>query len=253
MADAEAADTDGVVVITGGGSGIGRAAAELFAASGRHVCVLDKSQEAADGCVVAIRLAGRSASTHVLDVSNEDSVRAVVGDIQAAYGCVSVLYNNAGGSTPADGPIHLVEPSEFGRTLTVDLGGTYLMCRAILPGMISTGSGAIINTASAAGVSGSGGRHAYSAAKGAVIALTRSMAVEYAPAGIRVNAVAPGITLTGRARENLHAGNVDSHLAARHLLGYGEPDDVARAALYLASAARVTGVILAVDGGWTAS
>jgi NAD(P)-dependent dehydrogenase (short-subunit alcohol dehydrogenase family) len=171
------------------------------------------------------------------------------------YGRLDVLCNNAGGSSSRDGPVTSVDLDEFWRAIKLNLLGTWLGCRFGIPEIVKAGGGAVVNMSSVGAVMGLPGRDAYTASKGAVNALTRSMAVEFAPHKVRVNAIAPSRTQTERLKQ-LHAiGHTSRALDTRHLLGWAEPLDVAHAALYLASdASRVTtGQVLRVDSGITIS
>ncbi|MCK8783064.1 SDR family oxidoreductase [Roseomonas sp. NAR14] len=242
-----------VAFITGAGTGIGRSAAELFAREGARVAVADIDRAGAEETAHRIAQAGGEAIAIHADVTEPDSVAAAIERAEARFGRLDVLYNNAGGSTARDGTAVEAPIEEFWRAIRLDLFGTFLGCRFGIPALIRAGGGAVVNTASTVALMGFPGRDCYTAAKGGVAALTRSLAVEYAPQRIRVNAVAPSVTKTPRV-EALLAGNAGMQgIANSHLLGLGEPMDVACAALYLASdEARITtGVVLPVDSGAT--
>jgi len=171
------------------------------------------------------------------------------------YGALHVLHNNVGGSTNADNTVVEAPLDEFWRVIRLDLFGTFLGCRFGIPAIIRSGGGSVINMSSNVALMGIAGRDCYTAAKGAVAAITRSMAVEFAPHKVRVNAIAPSATMTERVKR-LVAGNAAlTRLAQSHLLGLIEPDDVAMTALYLASDGSrvVTGQVLPVDSGVTIS
>jgi NAD(P)-dependent dehydrogenase (short-subunit alcohol dehydrogenase family) len=244
-----------VALITGSGSGIGRAGAILFAREGARVIVADISRGGGEQTVALVRDAGGEANYIHTDVTDADSVERAIASSIAVYGKLNVLYNNAGGSTAQDGPVTKVSIDEFWRVTRVDLFGTFLCCKFAIPEMIKAGGGSIINTTSYVALAGIKGRDAYTAAKGGVLSLTRSMAVNYAKEKIRVNAIAPGAVLTDRVRSFIAAdprvGGMDQH----HLLGMGEPTDIAYMALFLASdeARIITGAIFPVDSGWSAS
>jgi NAD(P)-dependent dehydrogenase (short-subunit alcohol dehydrogenase family) len=171
------------------------------------------------------------------------------------FGRLDVLHNNAGGSTPQDDTVIDAPLEEFWRVIRLDLFGTFLGCRLGIPALIRSGGGSVINMTSNLALMGISGRDCYTAAKGGVAALTRSLAVEFAPHQVRVNAIAPSATMTERVRK-LMAGNAAvDRLARSHLLGLIQPEDIASAALYLASdeSRRMTGHILRVDSGVTIS
>ncbi|MBM3492350.1 MAG: SDR family oxidoreductase [Alphaproteobacteria bacterium] len=240
-----------VALITGGASGIGQAAAVLFAEEGAQVVVADIDRAGAEETVRRINAAGGQGLFVATDVTEPDSVKAAVERTVAAYGRLNVLYNNAGGSTPQDGPAPEAPLDEFWRCIKLDLFGTFLGCRFGIPAMIKAGGGSVINASSIVAEIGMTGRDCYTAAKGGVAALTRSLAVRYGREGVRVNAVAPAVTLSPRVQKLLSSQADVKTVAGQHLLGLCEPIDIARAALYLASdeSRKVTGHILAVDSG----
>jgi NAD(P)-dependent dehydrogenase (short-subunit alcohol dehydrogenase family) len=241
-----------VAFITGAASGIGRATAVLFAREGAQVVVADIAAEAGEETA---QLAGNGAIFVRTDVTDEASVQAAIRTTMERFGQLDVLHNNAGGSTPRDNTVVDAPIEEFWRVITLDLFGTFLGCRCGIPAMIDSGGGAVINMASNLALMGISGRDCYTAAKGGVAALTRSLAVEFAAQRVRVNAIAPSATMTERV-QRLMAGNpaIDK-LAQSHLLGLIQPEDIANAALFLASgeSRMVTGQILPVDSGVTIS
>lgn len=244
-----------VALITGAGLGIGRAAAELFAREGAKVVIAELSEETGMAAMEAIKKAGGEARYVKTDVSDMDSVTNVVKETISAYGVLNVLYNNVGGSSLREASITEASMDEIWRTLKVDLVGTMLCCKIGIPEIIKAGGGSVINTTSTAALSGGRGQSGYTAAKGGVAALTRAMAVEYAPLKVRVNAIAPCRTRTERNIRKNAADPTRLAKASKNLLGDAEPIDIAYAALYLASdESRVTtGHILAVDSGRTIS
>jgi len=244
-----------VAIITGAGSGIGRAAAMLFASEGAAVVVAAHHAKNGRETEGEIQAAGGRGLFVQTDVTDEDSVKACVAAAVATYGRVTNLYNNAGGSTAMDGPLTEAPIEEFWRAIKLEILGTWLMSRHCIPEIIRAGGGAVVNTTSAAAIVGTAGRDAYTAAKGAINALTRSMAVEFAPYKVRVNAIAPGFTITERVLEKLSGSESIKKSQQAHLLGLAQPIDQAYAALYLSSdEARVTtGHILVVDSGFTIS
>jgi NAD(P)-dependent dehydrogenase (short-subunit alcohol dehydrogenase family) len=240
-----------VALITGGGAGIGRATAMLFAREGASVAVAEI--DAAAGEETA-HLAGNRAIAIRADVTEEASMRAAVAATVQHFGALHVLHNNAGGSTPQDNNVIDAPLEEFWRVIKLDLFGTFLGCRAGIPEIIKAGGGSVINMSSNVALMGIAGRDCYTAAKGGVAAMTRSMAVEFAPK-VRVNAIAPSATMTDRVRK-LMAGNAAiDKLANSHLLGLIEAPDIAAMALFLASdeSRMVTGQVYPVDSGVTIS
>lgn len=241
------------VFLTGGAKGIGRAAAVLFAAEGARVAIADIDEDGGAETAALANAEGGEAVFLAADVTQGNAVAAAVGAAAERFGGLDVLYNNAGGATPADGPVTEASEGEFRRAIDLDLFGTFLVCKHGLPRLIAAGGGAVVNTASSVALNGLPGRDCYTAAKGGVAALTRSMAVEYGPQGVRVNALAPGTVRTARVIAMLERDAAVRGMAARHLVGLIEPEDVARLALYLASdeSARTTGQVIAVDSGFT--
>ncbi len=246
-----------VAFITGGGGGIGRATAERFAEEGAKVIIADIDQAAGEAAAGSARQRasnrGGDAWFVHCDVTERTSVEAAVQETIARYGRLHILHNNAGGSTLQDAPVTEAPEEEFWRAIKLDLFGTFLCSKIAIPAIIKAGRGSIINMSSNVALMALPGRDCYTAAKGGIASMTRSMAVEYAPHNIRVNAIAPSVTLTERVKRLL-AGNANvSKLAASHLLGLGQPIHIANMAVYLASdeAAITTGQILSVDSGVT--
>jgi NAD(P)-dependent dehydrogenase (short-subunit alcohol dehydrogenase family) len=240
-----------VALITGGGRGIGRAAALVFAREGAQVVIAELAPADGEATAAAIRAAGGQARFVATDVTVPAQVEAAVRAAVDAFGGVHVLYNNAGGATPKDGKVTDMDLDEFWRTIAVDLFGTFLGCRFAIPVMVEGGGGSIINTTSIRAMVGTSGADAYSAAKGGVRALTQALALQWGAHNIRVNAIAPGVILTERVKALLRE---DDPIYKKSLLGASDPDDVAQMALYLASDAsrRVTGAILPMDSGASA-
>lgn len=246
-----------VAVITGAASGIGKEAALLFAAEGAKVVVADLDREKGAELVAQIDKEGGQAIFVPVNVIEENLVQEMARRTVEAFGRVDVLYNNAGievlgtvVDTPAD---------VWRRCIEVNVSGTYLCSKYILPYMIEQRSGSIINVSSVAGINGIPNMAAYCAAKGAVENLTKNMAVDFAPFGIRVNSLSPGTTLTEGMGRRLVGSDTDpekqkARLAKYPLGRFGQPAEIARAALFLASdeSSYVTGANLVVDGGMSA-
>lgn len=243
-----------VALITGAGKGIGREAALLFAREGAKVAIADIDAEAGETTLRTIESQGGAALFLCTDVTSDEAVAATVGTVVERFGRLDVLYNNAGGSTPRDATVVEAPIEEFWRAVSLDLFGTWLCSRHAIPAMLETGGGSVINAVSNVALMGIRRMSAYTAAKGGVAALTRAMAVDFAPK-VRVNAIAPSVTLTDRLKKRLEFDPSVQGMAAQHLVGLAEPIDVAHAALYLASeeARVVTGQILRVDSGITIS
>lgn len=246
-----------VAFITGGGGGIGRATAERFAEEGAKVVVADIDHAAGEAAAQSAKARGAGNGGDgffvACDVTDRGSVEAALAETIARFGRLDILHNNAGGASPRDGPVTEVGEEEFWRALRLDLFGTFLCAKLGIPHLIRSGGGSIINMSSIVALRALPGRDCYTAAKGGIAALTRSMAVEYAPYKIRVNAIAPGVVLTDRVRRLMQGSEDLERLAATHLLGLGLPGHVAEMAVYLASdeSAITTGQVLSVDSGAT--
>lgn len=240
-----------IAVITGAASGIGRASSFLFAREGATVVMADLKREAGEAAAAEIAAAGGRAEFVTTDVSSEADVRALIDGAADRHGRLDVLYNNAGGATSKDGKVTEMPLDEFWRTMSVDLFGTFLGCRFAIPHLQRGGGGSIINTTSIRALTGTAGADAYSAAKGGVLALTRSLAMQWHTAKIRVNAIGPGVVATERVKAMLKP---DDPLVKKSLMGVMEPDDIAYLALYLASdeSRRMTGAILPAESGASA-
>ena len=239
------------ILVSGAGSGIGRAAALLFASQGASVAVAEINAEAGRTTAETINEAGGQALFVETDVADEASYGAALAAAVAVFGGLDVLYNNAGGATARDGRISDIPLDEFWRTIGVDLFGTFLGCRLALPHLEAAGGGSIINTTSIRALTATQGADAYTAAKGGVLTLTKALAQELAPLNIRVNAIAPGVVGTERVLAMI---SDDNPIVQKSLLGICDPEDVAWMALYLASdeSRRITGAILPVDSGASA-
>jgi NAD(P)-dependent dehydrogenase (short-subunit alcohol dehydrogenase family) len=233
-----------VAIVTGGGSGIGAATARRFAAEGATVAIFDRDAETASA--VAAEVSGHS---YALDVRDGDEVAEVIDRVAQTLGQVDILVNNAG--TGDLRPLHTVDDKLWHRLIDVNLTGTFNATRAVIPFMLETGGGAIVNIASVSGLAPTRNEAAYSAAKAGVIALTKSGALEYGPT-VRVNCVAPGHVRTPMTTVWEQMPDAFEPIAAAIPLGrIGEADEVAEAILFLASdrASYITGQTLVVDGG----
>lgn len=244
-----------VAVITGAASGMGAASADLFAAEGASVVVLDlpKQRERHLQRVRDVDLPMRYVAA---DISRRDEVAAAVKDVMRNEGRIDILFNNAGFNLMKS--IEDTTDEEFDTCFAVNVRGVFLACREVLPIMVRQGSGVILNTSSSAAVAGRGFLPVYSAAKGAILSLSKSLAVAYGPAGVRVNCIVPGSIETPMFASALGddpeaaRGRVREATPLRRI---GEVDDIANAALFLCSenGAYLTGVPLPVDGGRTAT
>jgi len=245
-----------VAFISGAGTGIGRASALLFAAEGAQVAVAEIDREAGEHTVELIRARGGIAKYFHTDITEEKSVEEATRQVVDTFKNIHVLYNNAGGSTTIDNRVTDAPVDEFWRKIKLDLFGTWLCCRYVVPEIIKAGGGTVVNSTSVFALRGTHNKDAYTVAKGGVSALTRSMAVEYGVHNIRVNAVAPAATKTDRVMKLVaDDGGIVQKTLDRQFLGWSEPEDVAKAALFLASdeSRVITGQILAIDGGFTVS
>jgi len=241
-----------VALVTGAGSGIGRASARAFAAAGARVVVSDISPRGGEETVQLIHAAAGKAVFIRADISRASEVAALIGDTVAQYDHLDYAHNNAGIVALGD-TVNCTE-EDWDRVIAVNLKGVWLCLKHEIPQMLAQGSGAIVNTASIAGLTGMSGAVAYGASKYGVISLTKSAARQYASAGIRINAVCPGYIETPMVEsifERVPDG--EARITALHPVGrLGTPDEIAAAVLWLCSdaAAFVTGHPLVVDGGY---
>ncbi|WP_319452895.1 MULTISPECIES: SDR family NAD(P)-dependent oxidoreductase [unclassified Mycobacterium] len=251
MGGASTGRLDGkVALITGAGSGIGWAAAKLFAAEGARVVCVDVTGTESD----AADAIGDSAVAVRADVTHAGDVQRMVDVAVERFGGLDVLFNNAGIGGPR---AKLADTDEdfFDRLIAVNLKGVFLGMKYALPVMLRANRGAIINTASASALVGWKGLSCYAATKAGVVEMTKSAALDYARSGIRINAICPGMTYTGRAGGSPDAEVPDGAHLPTPMARWGEPAELAAAALFLASddASFITGAALPVDGGYSAS
>jgi NAD(P)-dependent dehydrogenase (short-subunit alcohol dehydrogenase family) len=244
-------------IITGGGSGIGQASAMLFAQEGAFVALVDRDETALKETLATLPDAN-NASMHVGDAGDGDFALSVAGQILARRGQIDVLMTAAGFS--CGGTVLTTAPEDWDAVFRANVGGTWLWSRAVIPQMQKQGKGSIITFTSQLAVAGGKGNTAYIAAKGAIISLTRTMAVDFATDGIRVNAIAPGAIDTPMLRRSFarHADPEPVRETSRNrhaMKRFGVAEEVAQTALHLASDASsfTTGTVLPVDGGWLAA
>ncbi len=241
------------VLITGAGIGIGRATAHAFARAGYAVMVTDVLEEEGRAVAAAINAAGGTATFRAADVASTAAVDGAVADAEAAYGRLDCVVANAGIAHRV--PLDQMTDARWDHTLDIDLKGVLRVVRAAAPGMRRRGSGTVVALSSIMGVAYGWSEHAhYSAAKAGVVGLVRGLAVELAPAGIRVNGIAPGYIRTAQAMSREHSLGPEGLEQAASFIPMGrvgEPEDVADVALFLASAAAryIAGQVIVVDGG----
>lgn len=244
-------------IVTGGGGGIGRATALAFAAEGARVAVVDIDAAAAEATVAQIRSVGGTAVALPADVASEADIQRVVAATREAFGTIDVVFNNAGIIRRTTVTELTVE--EWDRVFAVNVRSIFLMCKHVVPIMAADGGGSIINTGSGWGLKGGGRAVSYCASKGAVVNLTRALAIDHGPQGIRVNSVNPGDVNTDMLRNEASQLQQDAQsflaeAADRPLGRMGEPAEIAAAVVWLASdeSSYVTGTALSVDGGGNA-
>lgn len=244
-----------VALVTGAAAGIGRATALAFAAQGLKVAVVDLDERGGEACVAEIRAAGGEALFIGCDVTRDEQVRGMIEHVLSCYGRLDYAFNNAGIEIE-QGRLAEGSEAEFDAIMGVNVKGVWLCMKYQLPVMLAQGGGAVVNTASVAGLGAAPKMSIYAASKHAVIGLTKSAAIEYAKKGIRVNAVCPAVIDTDMFRRAYEADPRKAEFAAAmHPVGrVGKVEEVAAAVLYLCSdgAAFTTGHALTVDGGATA-
>jgi len=250
---------DKVVIVTGGTSGIGCAAAILFAQEGAKVAIVGRRESKGEEAVKKILRSGEGIFVRA-DVSKEDEVQAMVSRVLRAYGRVDILFNNAGiNPDSARKPVTELLESDWNQVMGVNVKGIFLTSKYVIPEMIRNGGGTIVNTSSIVGSIAQRNRAVYAASKGAVVQLTKAMALDYAPFHVRVNCICPAVVETEMAVPFLESARKDQKIwdciICRHPIGrIGTPEEVAQAVLFLASdeSSWITGTVLMVDGGYTA-
>lgn len=242
-----------VAIVTGAGSGIGRAISLRFAKEGAKVAAVDYMAATAEETVGMLKAAGGEGMSVACDVSKTADVDRMVTAVVDAYGKIDVLCNNAGvfdGFTPTLD----TDDALWDRVININLKGVFLVARRVIPEMLKNGTGSIVNTASIAGLVANGGGVAYTASKHGVVGITRQLAAEFSGQGLRINAFCPGGILTGMTKDLAADEATDAAIKSGQLMPrWGKPEEMAAAALFLASdeSSFSTGSLVVVDGGWT--
>ncbi|MGO2097094.1 MAG: glucose 1-dehydrogenase [Candidatus Microbacterium stercoravium] len=250
------------IVITGGGSGLGRATAVRLASEGAQLTLVDISEDGLRDSVEAVRAAAADASviTVVADVSKEADVEAYVAATIEKFGAIDGFFNNAG-IEGKQNPTESYTNDEFQRVLSINLSGAFLGLEKVLPHMREQKSGSVVNTASVGGIRGIGNQSGYAAAKHGVVGLTRNSAIEYGEHGVRVNAIAPGAIWTPMVENSMKQldandprGAAEQFIQANPTKRYGEPDEIASVVAFLLSddSTYVNAAVLPIDGGQSA-
>jgi len=249
---------DKTCLVTGGGSGLGRAIAERFAGEGARVAVIGRHPESLQSTVAAITEAGGEAAAVVGDISVPEEAVGTVAEAMAQWGQIDIFVNNAGvvdRQTCTEASV-----DDWDRVMNINLRAVFVMCKAVIPHMIENGGGAIVNIASISAVRGQSNACSYSASKAGMINFARTIANDYGRFGVRANNILPGLVETELSRSRLQPGETWDEVMAENFIPHyplgrvGQPIDIANAALFLASdeAAWITGVDLVVDGGYLA-
>ena len=246
--------TDRSVIVTGGASGIGRATALAFAAEGARVMVADQNDAGARAVAAAIRALGQRAESCCADIGDYEQCAALVAHTVRTFGGLHIAFNNAGIPGSMTKAVHEYELEEWNRMIAINLTGVFHCIKAEVPALLASGGGAIINTASIAGLVSAPHMASYVTAKHGVVGLTRSAALDLINLGIRVNAVCPAAVRTAMLEPALAIPGVGASMAADHPIGrVAEAEEVAKVVLFLASddASFIVGHALTIDGGLT--
>ncbi len=243
--------TGKVAFVTGAASGIGRATAVAFAREGARVAILDLTEEALATTAEAVRATGAEVLVLACDVAKPEQVEAAIAEVVATFGRLDVAFNNAGVENTA-APVAEIALEEWDRILNINLRGTFVCMKHELAQMVRQGSGVVVNTSSGAGVRGVAGGASYAASKHAIIGLTKSAALDYAKANIRVNAVLPG-NIETPMMDRFTGGDIQKAIDLEPVGRLGKPEEIADAVLWMSAdlGAFVTGAAIAVDGGWS--
>ena len=252
-----------VAFLTGAGAGIGRISAKMLAHEGARVVIAELKPDLGQAAAAAIKDAGGDAIFIETNVTDDTSVAAAACAAIDRYGRIDVLVNCAGGSLAEDNVVTDVDLAVWDHTINLDLKGTFLACRHVIPEIVRAGGGTVINFTSWLGIVGGPFRNVYSTAKGGIVSLTKTLAGEFASQHVRVNAIAPGVVATERSLRRYTVTNEENpgprivyrrRLAERYPFSVGEPEDLGNVVLFLASSKSrmITGAIIPADGGRSA-
>lgn len=243
--------TGRVALVTGAASGIGQATAVAFAREGARVAILDRTADALQPTAEAVREAGGEGLVLACDIARSEQVEAAIAETVATFGRLDIAFNNAGVENVA-APVAEIALADWDRILDINLRGTFVCMKHEIAQMLRQGGGVIVNTASGAGIRGVAGGASYAASKHAVIGLTKSAALDYASANIRVNAVLPGNIATPMM-DRFTGGDIQKAIDLEPVGRLGRPEEIAEAVLWMSAdlGAFVTGAAISVDGGWS--